>query len=75
MWWPDGKRIGFLALGWDGNARIRVVNVKDGVTRTLDNVRLQGSNRPFDVFDDGNRVVVGSMIHDLDEIWVLEPRR
>ena len=75
VWWPDGKRIGFLALGWDGNARIRVANIKDGVTRTLDNVRLQGSNRPFDVFDDGNRVVVGSMIHDLDEIWVLEPRR
>jgi Tol biopolymer transport system component len=75
VWWPDGKRIGYLALGWDANARIRVVTLKDGATRSLDNIRLQGSNRPFAVFADGNRVGVGSMIHDLDEIWVLEPRR
>ena len=75
VWWPDGKRIGFLALGWDANARIRVATVKDGATRTLDSIRLQGSNRPFAVFADGNRVVVGSMIHDADEIWMLEPRR
>ena len=75
VWWPDGKRIGYLALGRDGNARIRVTTVKDGTTRTLDSIRLQGFNRPFAVFPDGNRIVVGNAIHDLDEIWVLEPKR
>jgi Tol biopolymer transport system component len=75
VWWPDGKRIGYLALGWDANARIRVATVKDGATRTLENIRLEGVNRPFAVFADGNRVVISGMIHDLDEIWVLEPRR
>ena len=75
VWWPDGKRVGHLLLGPDGNAQIRVVTVKDGAARMLDNVRPKGSNRPFAVFADGNRVVIGSMIHDLDEIWVLEPKR
>ena len=75
VWWPDGKRIGHLTLAPDGNAQIRVVTVKDGVMRTLDHIRPKGSNRPFAVFADGSRVVIGSMIHDLDEIWVLEPKR
>ncbi len=52
-----------------------MTTVKDGTTRTLDSIRLQGSNRPFAVFPDGNRIVVGNAIHDLDEIWVLEPKR
>jgi Tol biopolymer transport system component len=75
VWWPDGKRIGYLTLGRDGNARICVATVKDGTTRTLDSIRLQGFNRPFAVFPDGNWIVVGNAIHDLDEIWVLEPKR
>jgi Tol biopolymer transport system component len=75
VWWPDGKRIGYLTVGRDGNARIRLTTVKDGTTRTLDSIRLQGSNRPFAIFPDGNRIVVGNAIHDLDEIWVLEPKR
>jgi hypothetical protein len=75
VWWPDGKRIGYLTLGREGNARTRVTTVKDGTTRMLDNIRLQGFNRPFAVFPDGNRIVVGNAIHYLDEIWVLEPKR
>jgi serine/threonine protein kinase/Tol biopolymer transport system component len=75
VWFPDGKRLGVLALAWDGNARVRVVTVGDGATRTIDTIRLLGSNRPFDVLDDGNRIVAASTIYDLNEIWVLEPRR
>ncbi|HEY7500337.1 MAG TPA: protein kinase [Vicinamibacterales bacterium] len=75
VWWPDGKRIGYLALGWDGNARIRIVTINDGAIRTLDSIRLEGPNRPFAVFPDGTRIAAGNAIHDLDEIWVLEPKR
>jgi Tol biopolymer transport system component len=75
VWWPDGTQIGYLAVGPDGNAEIRVVSVRDGAIRTLDGVRLQGLNHPFAVFPDGHRIVVGNAVHDLDEVWVLEPGR
>ena len=75
VWWPDGRQIGYLAIGADGNADLRVVSLLDGRTRTLDSVSLEGVNHPFAVFPDGHRVVVTNAVHDTDEIWVLEPKR
>jgi Tol biopolymer transport system component len=75
VWWPDGRQVGFIAIGPDGNGQIRTVSVGDGTIRTLDRVRLATRNHPFAVFPDGGRIVLGNAVHVSDEIWVLEPRR
>jgi eukaryotic-like serine/threonine-protein kinase len=71
VWWPDGRSLAFLVVGADGHARIRVVSLADGATRMLESVRLDGSNHPFAITRDGQRIVVGNAVHDADEIWVI----
>ena len=74
-WWPDGKQVAYVAVGPAGEGQIRVVSLRDGLTRVLDNVHLAELNHPFAVFRDGSQLVVGNAVHDLDEIWVMKPRR
>jgi eukaryotic-like serine/threonine-protein kinase len=75
VWWPDGQQIGYLAIGADGNADLRVVSLRDGRTRTIDSIRFEGVNHPFAVFPDGQRIVISNAVHEIDEIWAIEPKR
>ena len=74
VWWPGGREVGYLAVGADGNQEIRVASL-DGSTRTLTNIKLNGTNHPFAIFPDGRRLVGSSAVHVSDEIWLLEPGR
>jgi Tol biopolymer transport system component len=75
VWWPDGRQIAFIAAGPEGRGEIRVVSLADGSTRSLSSIKLGVFNHPFAVFNDGQRIVLGNAIHDVDEVWVLEPKR
>jgi Tol biopolymer transport system component len=75
VWWPDGRQIAFIAAGQEGHGEIRVASLADGSTRTLTSVKLGVLNHPFAVFPDGQRLVVGNAIHEVDEVWVLDARR
>lgn len=72
-WWPDGKRVGFLALGEDGSQQIRVVSLDGGPIVSLAEVRFEGSNHPFDVSPDGKRLVYSNTVPISQEIWLLRP--
>ncbi len=74
VWWPDGQQIAFLTVGPEGDQEIRVTTF-DGTTRTLDRVKLRGTNLPFDVLPDGRRIVVTNAVHVSDEIWLRSPAR
>jgi hypothetical protein len=75
VWWPDGRQIGYLAVGASGDQEIRVVNLDHGTPQTLTSVKLLGTNHPFDVTRDGRTIVVSNGVHVSDEIWLLEPKR
>ena len=75
VWWPDGKTIGFVALGPGGDQEIRQVSLDGSHVRTLSNVRFIGSNHPFAVFPDGRRLAVTNAVHVSDEIWLLQPAK
>ena len=72
VWWPDGHQIGYSAIGQSANQEIRVLSLRGGATRTLEHVRLVGTNHPFAVFPDGRRLVVSNAVHLSDEIWMME---
>ena len=57
---------------WSPDGRLIAV---DGTTRTLDKVKLRGTNLPFDVLPDGRRIVVTNAVHVSDEIWLRSPAR
>ncbi len=75
VWWPDGRQIGYLAVGASGNQEIRVVGVEGGSPQTLTSVKLLGTNHPFAITRDGRTIVVSNGVHVSDEIWLLEPKR
>ncbi|HEY7059317.1 MAG TPA: protein kinase [Vicinamibacterales bacterium] len=76
VWWPDGKRIGYLAIGRRGDQEIRVVPVDgSGAPHALDGIHLVGTNHPFAVTRDGRTIIVSNAAHLSDEIWLLEPKR
>jgi Tol biopolymer transport system component len=74
VWWPDGRQVGFMALGATGDQEIHVVSATGGTVRVLDSIRFAGSNHPFDVAPDGLSIVTSNAVHVSDEIWLLEPR-
>jgi len=73
VWWSDGKRIGYQAIGPDGNTQIGVAPFGGGTPRTLSGLRFNGNNFPFDISRDGKLLVTTNTIHVSDEIWLLEP--
>lgn len=73
VWWPDGKQVGFQALGPDGNEQIRVYSIQTGEVRTLRGLTFVGSNFPFDISPDGRWLVSTNYVHVSDEFWLLEP--
>jgi Tol biopolymer transport system component len=74
VWWPDGRRVGYIAVGPDGNEAIRVVSIDGGAPVTLP-IRLSGLNHPFAVTPDGQAIVVSDSIHVSSQIWLLQPGR
>ena len=75
VWWPDGRQIGYLAIGPRGDQQIRVVSVDGGAPRTIGGIDLLGTNHPFSITRDGRTIVVTNAVHLSDEIWLLEPRK
>jgi serine/threonine protein kinase/Tol biopolymer transport system component len=75
MWWPDGKRLGYRALGPEGTQRILTVPLAGGAPVPVDAVRFTASNAPFDVSRDGTQLVTSNSTHVSDEIWLLRPER
>jgi TolB protein len=75
VWWPDGKTIGFVALGPGGNQEIRQVSLDGSHVRTLTGIKFSGSNHPFAVFPDGRRLAITNAVHVSDEIWLLQPAK
>ena len=73
IWWPDGQRIAYLALGPDGNQVLEQVPFEGGATRRLDAVRYTGANNPIAISPDGNLIATSNGIHVSDEIWLLRP--
>jgi Tol biopolymer transport system component/serine/threonine protein kinase len=73
IWWPDGQRIAYLALGPDGNQVLEQVPFEGGAPRRLDAVRYTGTNNPVAISPDGNLIATSDGIHVSDEIWLLRP--
>jgi TolB protein len=73
VWWPDGKRIGYLTLGPDGAQQIRVVPSSGGSSTPLEAIRFDSSNYPFDISPDGRRLVTSNSVHFSSELWLLRP--
>ncbi len=73
VWWPDGKRIGYLTLGPDGAQQIRVVPSSGGPSAPLEAIRFDSSNYPFDISPDGRRLVTSNSVHFSSELWLLRP--
>ncbi|HEY8233184.1 MAG TPA: protein kinase [Vicinamibacteria bacterium] len=71
VWWPDGRRLGFQAVGSDGNAEIRVVPFEGGSTTTLSGIRFLGTNYPFDVSRDGRFLATSNTVSVSNELWLL----
>ncbi len=71
VWFPDSKRIAYLAIGSDGNQEIRVASLRGGAERTLEHVRFSGTNYPIDVSPDGKWIATSRSVHLSSEIWML----
>ena len=74
VWWPDGRQVGYLAVGPRGDQELRVIPVAGGAPRTLP-IRLVGTNHPFAITPDGRTLIGTNAAHVSDEIWMLEFRR
>ncbi len=74
VWFPDGRRIGYLTIDGRGNQEYRVVDVQSGTSRVLP-VSLRGTNMPFFPTPDGRGLAYSNSVHVSDEIWLLKPAR
>ena len=72
VWWPDGKQIGYQAVGPDGSEQIRVVPFAGGESKTLTRLPFHGTNYPFDVSRDGVWLVTTNEVSVQSEIWMLK---
>ena len=74
VWWPGGKRIGYLDGAPDGSEQIYAVELDGGPARLLTGLRFTTWNHPFDVSRDGTRLVSTDAVTLSSEIWLLDPR-
>jgi Tol biopolymer transport system component/predicted Ser/Thr protein kinase len=72
VWWPDGKQIGYLAIGPDGTQQILTVPFEGGPSRAFPELRFSGRNHPFDVSRDGSLLATTNASFFSAEIWLLE---
>ena len=74
VWWPEGRQIGLVVIGRNGDQEIQVVQVDGGSPRPIAGLAFNGSNHPFDISPDGKSLVTTNAVHVSDEIWLLEPK-
>jgi serine/threonine protein kinase/Tol biopolymer transport system component len=72
VWWPDGKRIGYVATAPDGSQQIRTVPFSGGPSLPLSRLHFHGTNFPFDVSRDGSQLASSNSVPLSAEIWLLE---
>jgi len=75
VWWPDGKRLGFLHLGPEGSQEILTISFEGGPAKPLQFLRFIGVNHPFGISSDGTLLVTTNSVQFSSEIWLLEPQR
>ncbi len=75
VWWPDGKRIAFLAVGADGTQQVRVMPASGGESQLIGKLRWSGNNNPIDISSDGRFVATGDAEHFQDDMWLLRPQK
>ena len=71
---PDGRQVGYLAVGPRGDEELRVVSIEGGAPKVLP-IRVSGTNHPFALTADGRTIIISNGVHLSDEIWLLEPKR
>jgi serine/threonine protein kinase/Tol biopolymer transport system component len=76
VWWPDGRRIAYLAVGPDWNQQIRMVPVEGGPSTAsgIAGLRFSGTNYPFDVSEKG-LLTTTNTVHLSTEIWLATPEQ
>jgi Tol biopolymer transport system component len=72
VWWPDGKRIAYIAIGPTGAQQIWSVPVAGGPARLLETLTYASSNYPFDISRDAQRIVTSNSVRVAREIWLLQ---
>jgi TolB protein len=75
VWWPDGRRIGYLIVGLSGNQEIEIVPAAGGPPQRITGLRFTGLNSPFDVSPDGTMIAASDSQHVSTELWLLDPAR
>jgi TolB protein len=75
VWWPDGKRLGYLTIGPDGAQQILTMPFRGGVAEPVRAVQFNETNLPFDVSSDGKLLATSNCVEVSSEIWLLEPRQ
>jgi eukaryotic-like serine/threonine-protein kinase len=73
VWWPMSDKLGFQAIGADGNTEIRVLTLRSLEITTLPKLHFAGTNYPFDISRDAKSLALTNSQHISDEIWLLEP--
>jgi Tol biopolymer transport system component/DNA-binding winged helix-turn-helix (wHTH) protein len=71
-WWPDGKQISYIAIGPDSSQQLWTVSVEGGPARLMKDLTFAGRNYPFDIAQDGRRLVTSRQVRMSREIWLLE---
>jgi Tol biopolymer transport system component len=72
VWWPDGKRIAYLAISPYWNQQVQSVPLEGGPPSVLPNLSFNGTNYPIDVFGKGLLATTNS-VHLNTEIWLSSP--
>jgi Tol biopolymer transport system component len=73
VWWPGGRRIGYITIRGDLSQQIETVAIDAPSTVDVLPIRFRGSNHPFDVSNDGRWLATTTSVHVSSEIWVLDP--
>jgi Tol biopolymer transport system component len=71
VWWPDGKRIAFQDLAPDGFTRVSSAPLEGGPIQKTADVRIAGTNNPFDISRDGRLLATSGCVDVSSEIWLL----
>jgi Tol biopolymer transport system component len=72
VWWPDGKRIGYMNIGPTGSQQFLTVSLEGGPPKPLVGLHVTGSNNPFDVSPDGKLLASSDSVRLSSQIWLLK---
>jgi hypothetical protein len=72
VWWPDGRRIGYITIRGDLTQQIQTITLDGQPKVELVPIRFVGTNEPFDISRNGQFLATTNAVHVSSEIWVLE---